>query len=239
LAWLCIGTATGIKVQKGSTSLGDYNYLEKPYCEKCSSPGFNTQNCILNCESVLAKVYGFDRVYALGRYLSREKMPDDLLSKHIVYLKKGYRQYSEPLGSALYLFVKNKNPQLSEADYVVPVPAHENAIERRGFNQTELILDEYCGFSNQDSLLCLEKVKESKFAKGKIGLVRRYELVKGMFRLKSSSFEKNIKGKYIILLDDVATSCAQSSECSQILINHGAKKVDVLILGRNVLDGAI
>jgi len=219
--------------------MGYYNYLEKPYCEKCSSPGFNTHNCILNCERELARVYGFNRVYALGRYLSREKMPDDLLSKHIVYLKAGYRQYSEPLGSALYLFVKNKFPELLEADYVVPVPAHENARERRGFNQTELILDEYCIYSNQDSLLCLDKLKDFKFATEKIGLAKRYELVKDMFRLKSSSFEKNIKEKYIILLDDVVTSCAQSSKCSQILINHGAKKVDVLTLGRNALDGAI
>lgn len=240
MAWLCIGTATGIEVRKDSDLMGHYNYLEKPYCAICSSPGLDTINCILKCATESAKTYGFNRTYALGKYLSQDQMQDDLLSKHIVYLKQKWgEQYSEPLGSALFLFVREKFPELFKADLVVPVPAHRNALERRQFNQTEKIADWYCDYSGQEILLCLEKLKESGFAKDKINLSRRYELVKGMFRLKSSSFEKHIKGKNIILLDDVATSCAQSSECSQVLRNHGARKVDVLTLGRNALDGAI
>jgi len=204
---------------------------------KCSSPGIKTEDCILHCTTDRSMVYGFNRVYALGKYMSREQMHDHLLSKHIVYLKKGIEQYSEPLGSALYLFVKTKFPELLKADLVVPVPAHKNALKRRQFNQTEKIAEWYCSYSDQEILLCLDKLKDSKFAQQKFKLSERYEYVKGMFRIKSNSYENNIKDKDIILLDDVVTTCAQSSECSKVLLDHGASEVNVLTLGRNLLDG--
>jgi len=234
MAWYCVFTPLKIRVNIGTKCLGYYDLLGEPYCKKCSSPGVKTEDCILQ-----DWVYGFNRLYALGKYVSLARSQENLLSKHIRLLKyHGYKQYSIPLGSALALFVQNKFPELLNANYIIPVPAHESKIIKRGFNQTELLLNEYCKKTGQDSLLCLEKLKDSEFARRGLGLDERYEQVKGMFKLESS-FDDVISGKYILLLDDVATCCAQSSECSRILLNHGADKVDVLTLGRNMLDDTI
>jgi len=234
MAWYCVFTPLKIRVNDGPKFVGYYDLLEEPYCKKCSSPGVKTEDCILQ-----DWVYGFNRVYALGKYISYERSKDNLLSSHIRFLKySGQKQCSIPLGSALSLFVKNKYPELLNADYIVPVPAHKSKISKRGYNQTELLTAEYCKNTSQISLLCLEQLKNIEFASMKLGLAKRYEQVKGMFKLQPSFYDV-ISGKYILLLDDVVTSCSQSSECSRLLINHGADKVDVLALGRNVLDDTI
>ena len=233
MTYFCNYTPAGIRVNNDARTLGYYWFLQEPYCIKCGSPGIKTEDCMLR-----SWVYGFNRVYALGKYISLERAKD-LLSKHIVWLKMGYREYSIPLGSALSLYVKNKFPELLNADFIVPVPAHPNKKnEKKDFNHSELITKEYCMNTNHEYLICLEQVKNTKFAGSSYGLVERYKEVKGMFKFLSF-YDDVVSGKHIILLDDIATTCAQSSECSQILLNHGAKKVDVLILGRNELDDSI
>ena len=117
-AFRCYYTPLAVHVYKGSQDLGYYFFLEEPYCKKCGSPGVETEDCILQ-----KKVYGFNRVYPLGVYISLER-GKDLLSKHVVWLKMGLREYAIPLGKALSLYVENKFPELLNADYVVPVPAH-------------------------------------------------------------------------------------------------------------------
>jgi len=79
----------------------------------------------------------------------------------------------------------------------------------------------------------LEQIKNFK-QRGK-GLEERYEAVQDAFRFKRE-FKHAIEDRYIVLIDDVVTSCATVSECSKVLINNGALKVDVLTCGRNRLE---
>jgi predicted amidophosphoribosyltransferase len=46
---------------------------------------------------------------------------------------------------------------------------------------------------------------------------------------------QQIYGKKIILVDDVATALATCSECSQTLLNAGAKEVNVVVAGRDLM----
>lgn len=229
-AFRCNFTPMAVRVYNGSRDLGYYYFLEEPWCKKCGSPGVKTEDCILQ-----KKVYGFNRVYPMGSYYSLDH-GKDLLSKHIVWLKMGYREYAIPLGKALSLYVNQICPELLEADFVVPVPAHQDKkSEKKDYNHSELLVNEYCKNTNQTMLSCLEQLKPTKFANSNYGIDERYEHVKGMFGMLPS-YVDIISGKYILLLDDVVTSCAQSSECSNILMINGAKKVDVITLGRNKLN---
>ncbi len=55
--------------------------------------------------------------------------------------------------------------------------------------------------------------------------------VKGAFGL-NPHYREHIKGKTIVLIDDVLTTGATVNECSRILLSAGAKKVNVLTLAR-------
>jgi len=59
----------------------------------------------------------------------------------------------------------------------------------------------------------------------------RRKNVRGGFSLDS---EKSIRGKTLLLVDDVYTSGATVNECSRTLIRSGAKDVYVLTLARTV-----
>ncbi len=60
----------------------------------------------------------------------------------------------------------------------------------------------------------------------------RRKNVRGAFTLKT---EKSVRGKRLLLVDDVYTSGATVKECSRTLIRAGAKEISVLTLARTVL----
>lgn len=228
MVWSCIHTPLGIRVNSDLKFKGYYFFLESPFCEKCGSPRVKTEDCSLH-----ELVYGFDRVYPIGEY-TKEGPPYPLLSSHIRLLKDHNRiDLAIPLGYALNTFIECKYPTLSEADYFVPVPAHQKKIMERGYNQVELIVERLCEKNPIPSLLCLEQVKYLELRKH--GLNNRYEEVKGAFEF-NTLYEDKVHDSHIILVDDVVTSCATSSECASILKDNGARKVDVLTCGRNRLD---
>lgn len=229
MAWICVYNPSAIQVYRGSEHIGDYDFLKEPYCEKCSSPGVTSDECI-----VRDLVYGFDRVFSVGEYVARASDPYPLLSTHIRYLKDFNRtDLAIPLGYALYTLMKYKHPVLLDADFCVPVPAHKDKIIERGYNQVELILHNLCEMESPNSLMCLEQIENIK-QRGK-KLDERYKSVKNAF-IFNKKYRNAIEDRHILLIDDVVTSCATVSECSQILLDNGARKVDVLVCGRNRLD---
>lgn len=230
--WYCTFTPLKIRVNQDLNFKGYYDFLEDPFCEKCSSPGVKTEECILR-----DLVYGFNRVYAIGKYTRAHARPYPLLSSHIRLLKDFKRtDLAIPLGYALNILIQQKYQTLSTADYVVPVPAHSNKVSKRGFNQVELIMNNLCAKSPLKPLLCLEQVKNYEMRN--FTLDERYDIVKNAFKF-NTKYRDEIADRYIVLIDDVVTSCATVSECSRILLDNGARKVDVLTCGRNVLDDSV
>jgi predicted amidophosphoribosyltransferase len=55
--------------------------------------------------------------------------------------------------------------------------------------------------------------------------------VRGAFAIRPV---KSLKGKSLLLVDDVYTSGATVNECSRVLVRGGAKEVYVLTLARTV-----
>lgn len=66
--------------------------------------------------------------------------------------------------------------------------------------------------------------------------LERMRVVRGLYQILHSKISK-IRGKHILLVDDIVTSGFTVSECSKILIDAGAKKVDVVALARTIPGG--
>jgi len=227
LEWHCEWKNGTIDVYFGPYKKGKYKLLEEPYCHKCAHPGVTTEECTWH-----HSLYGFNRIYAMGKYYpSVKRAKDDLLSYHIWAFKKWMR-YSLPLGDALSLLVKNRYPELLNSEVIVPVPLHPDRIHKRGYNQSlELakVMGNKLNIKVIDALVKFEDVEMRP-----LNWKQRREVVDGLYGIREE-LEQYIRNKVILLLDDVVTTGFTVSECAQVLISSNAKEVNVLAAGRSVL----
>ena len=225
-SWEVIFKDDKIAVFCGSKYYGDYILLQEPYCLKCACPGVTTMECSWHDDD-----YGFERIYAMGAYLSSSTAEgyNDLLSKHIRGLKK-FPGYSIPLGLGLAECVKNRYPELLEADLIVPVPLFETELKVSGevkYNQAAELAKVLSKKVNIDYRETLVKTREKRLMDSLRS--ERKEAVKGLYEVKNG---RQVSDKKILLVDDVSTSGATVSECSKVLVDSSAMIVNVLVAGR-------
>jgi ComF family protein len=115
---------------------------------------------------------------------------------------------------------------LAEADLVVPVPLHPRRLRDRGFNQA-LLLARGLG----ETPVAREALARVRHTIPQIGLnpKERRENVKAAFAVPDPA---RVKGKNILLLDDLYTTGATARECAKVLRRAGASRVDVLTVAR-------
>lgn len=122
------------------------------------------------------------------------------------------------------------------ADLLVPVPLHRWRIWSRGFNQAALIarsLTLATGVTNDPMLL--QRPRATPVLRG-MGARGRAKAVAGAFRVHPDAREK-LRGKAVVLIDDIHTSGATSDACTRVLLQAGAVSVTILCWAR-VLDPA-
>lgn len=119
----------------------------------------------------------------------------------------------------------------SEYELLIPVPLHPKKLKKRGFNQAAILAKEVS--KRHQILLDLFSLCRNRDSESQTNLTyrERKDNVKDAFSVKLSS---KIKGKNILLIDDVYTTGATVNECSKVLLRAGAKKVDVLTLARAI-----
>ena len=127
---------------------------------------------------------------------------------------------------------------LSGADLIAPVPLHRRRLFSRRFNQSAELaraLSPLTGLTFAPR--ALERVRATKPQVGLSGSARRRN-VAGAFRLRKGAGEL-VKGRIVVLVDDVMTTGATIEACSKALIRAGAKEVRVLCLLRVVPDEGV
>lgn len=107
-------------------------------------------------------------------------------------------------------------------DCLVPVPLHFYRKNWRGFNQAEEIAKEIGKKMNLESEDLLVRSKMTKQQSLSVGKKDREKNVKGVFKVKEGS---SVKGKNILIVDDVFNTGASMKECVQILKRGGAGQV--------------
>jgi len=117
----------------------------------------------------------------------------------------------------------------SEPDLVLPVPLHIRRLRSRGFNQS-LLLARTCfpGWQNKispDLLLRLQPTRPQTSLSGK---ARRTNL-KSAFAIPRPL---EIRGKRILLVDDIFTTGSTLHECAKILRQAGALQIEAFTLAR-------
>lgn len=120
---------------------------------------------------------------------------------------------------------------LAEADLIVPVPLHYTRLIRRGFNQSVWLGSALRRLGAAPVAVdALVRIRATPI-QGGLTAVGRQRNVAGAFRVRKGNAAR-LKGRRILLVDDVLTTGATAEACARALKKGGAACVDVLTLAR-------
>ncbi len=116
---------------------------------------------------------------------------------------------------------------LRDAQVVVPVPVHYRRLRRRGYNQAAVLAAAFCEATGtrlaQDALV---RVHHKHSQVGMSHAVRRANIA-GAFAVSTAGL-RAVRGKTVLLVDDVLTTGSTAAECADVLMQGGAVAVMLL-----------
>lgn len=145
---------------------------------------------------------------------------------------KSQTRLAGPLGGLLWhTFCRNWEGET--VDLILPVPLHRQRQRRRGFNQSELLLREWPRRAPWQDLPAIASgvLVRARRTESQAGLDRRQREsnIRGAFIVRRP---EQVRGRHVLLIDDVITTGATAGECARVLSASGAARVDVLALAR-------
>ncbi|MEJ0054652.1 MAG: phosphoribosyltransferase family protein [Bacteroidota bacterium] len=114
-----------------------------------------------------------------------------------------------------------------EFDLILPVPLHSSRKRQRGYNQSSMLAE---GLSNAMNIRWDESISirmQSTTTQTHKTKVERWENVKDVFSVDGMT---DLKGKRILLVDDVITTGATLEACGQHLVSCGCSELSVACL---------
>lgn len=177
---------------------------------------------------VCKRNYFVDHVFVASNY------NDDGIKKLIKYYKYRFiADLAKPLSDLVskYLFwLSNKKSFniFQNSPLLIPIPLNSRRLNWRGFNQSELLASELSKITNLDLVADL-LFKHKSLPQADIK--KRQERLANVIG-KFKYIGEDLKGKDIVLIDDVCTTGATLSECAKVLKANGAGKVYALVIAR-------
>ena len=118
-------------------------------------------------------------------------------------------------------------PALRTAEVCVPVPTHRRRLRSRGYNQAAVLaraFSQCTGLPVWEGALLRLWQKRSQIGSGRAA---RGENIAGAFA-PAVSWERRLRGRRVLLMDDVLTTGATAQACAQALLSAGAQSVALL-----------
>lgn len=158
--------------------------------------------------------------------------------RELIHLLKygGIRPAANVLGRMLAEAIRGLEGELPEDQVaVVPVPLHRARRSQRTFNQAELIARSALKFlpAKDRWRLFDTAMQRKRETRSQIGLTshQRRENIRGAFAVTRP---EEVKGRAVLIVDDVYTTGTTVSECARVLRRAGASKVWVATVARTL-----
>ncbi|NDE89706.1 MAG: ComF family protein [Alphaproteobacteria bacterium] len=122
---------------------------------------------------------------------------------------------------------------IERADALLPVPLHFMRLFSRRYNQSALLVHHLAKATGKDMLLHGLVRSKATQSQGHLSREQREKNVKNAFLVRPKAIAM-IKGKHLLLIDDVLTTGATANACVSALLKAGAARVEVLTIARVV-----
>jgi len=197
-------------------------FISPPFCDCCGAPfDFEVGEKAL-CGECLANAPEYCK--------ARSVMVYDENSRGIILgFKHGDRLHSVP--AMAEWMARAGGEFLYKADVIAPVPLHWWRLFSRRYNQAALLAVELGRQTGVEVNVDLLRRKKHTQSQGHLNREQRKKNLAGAIGLHPMKKEK-IKGKRVVIVDDVMTTGATANECCKILARAGAGEICVLTLSR-------
>ncbi|MEK7452604.1 MAG: ComF family protein [Patescibacteria group bacterium] len=201
------------------------------FCVSCKKEGsFLCSLCeekieIFAIPSHILKMSKIERLYCATEYKQKP------IEKLIYNLKYQFiRDAKKELGRILIKHLEISGFERNDNQILVPIPLHKRRLRWRGFNQSELLAQEvgiYFNIPVVINTLLRNKYTEPQTLRD--NKKEREENMKNAFLCENG---EAIKGKEVILIDDVITTGATLRECSKAIFKKKANKIIAMVIAK-------
>jgi ComF family protein len=194
------------------------------YCWRCGSTIGPYESVTQGCARCRSESFAFSRVYRFGSY-------EGLLREVVLRMKSNAGEnLAEAIGriwgERLCLDLSSGAP----VDLVIPVPLHWWRRIRRGYNQAEALGHSVARRLHADHCTgCLVRSRRTPLQTALSATARRSN-VKGAFRARRP---ERLRGKRVLLVDDVMTTSSTVNEAAKALRDAGAAEVIAAVLAHS------
>jgi ComF family protein len=203
--------------------LAKIHTFNSPVCARCGE--MLTIGNAQVCTACVNAPPPFVAALAIGPY-------DGALRGAIHLLKyNAVRPTAQMLGRELAKVLAANSSKVGDNPLILPVPLHRAKDRDRGFNQAEEIANavkKVTGFAIDRHVLVRKRPTVSQTG---MTAHQRRENVRSAFVMRKRGVDI-VKGRNILLIDDVMTTGATAAECTRVLLRAGAKQVLVATAAR-------
>lgn len=199
--------------------LANIEFNIPPFCPKCSRSLALTPEST-RCLSCKKNAPAFDFAWSACLF----KGPLKNLLHQFKYNQK--TQLRKPFTQCMISFIEQYHFDINQFDYLLAIPLFISHQRDRGYNQSALLADEISRHFNIPITKALKRNRNTQ-SQTQLSQKERFTNILEAFTIKHNS---NIKNKNILIIDDLLTTGATTSEAARILKKNGAARVGVLTL---------
>lgn len=200
------------------------DFIIDPCCQRCGV-GFSSigqAGLARTCADCIEKPPAWRQARAAFSY-------DDFSKQLILPLK--YADRTENAGFLGRHMARTGASLLRDADLLLPVPLHRRRLFTRRYNQAALLACHIGRIAERELMVDgLVRIRATR-SLASCTLDERAEVIKGAIACRAARREA-LKGRRIVLIDDVLTTGSTASTCAQALLQAGAASVDLLVAAR-------
>jgi len=201
-------------------------FFAPPWCAVCGLPFPHPMGEAAICADCARQQPSWDRARSVLRY-DRHSRRLVLMLKHgdQTHLAGAFGRWMHRAGTEV----------LAGADLLIPVPLHWTRLFARRFNQAALLVKAIHRAGGPPLAADWLIRRRRTPSQGTLGPLARARNVRGAFALRRG---RDVKGRRVVLIDDVLTTGATAEECARVLRRAGAAYVGVLVLARALRAGS-
>jgi ComF family protein len=201
-------------------------FIENPCCFVCGEPLDTRYGGDLLCAACLKGRYNFDRLLSVFIY-------NKTIARAIYRFK--FKRQAFLSKFFLKFLLKKLEPIKSKVDLIIPIPIHRKRLKWRGYNQTLLLARD---ISRETSIGCIPDLllkNRHTVAQTTLRFRKRKSNLRSAFEINPNYLEP-IRGKNIMIVDDIFTTGSTVNECAKILKKNGVGRVFILTIARTLLN---
>lgn len=196
--------------------------VRRPFCERCSLPFEGLIPRPFRCPNCAGRELAFRSAVAVWR-----------ASGPVRELIHGFKYDGRMALAEVFLpWLREAllDPRIAEIErpLLVPVPLHPARCRERGYNQAALLAER---LARAEGWECAAALRRIRYTTTQTALDRKQRArnLAGAFDLRPGV---SVRGREVILVDDVLTTCATVSECASVLLRAGAAGVNAVAVAR-------